>query len=153
MFLIRIKLSKNVIWLLKWFYKNKCNSSRLTQISKNQELTWLWLILDHNHSTPLEGLKSWGWSYFRAVWFWILMSQIASGWGESIQLKNGSVGAAVAVAKLLCCFLGGRREKPSWIHIWLYLYSPPAPSRCWWTLRVEQIYMLVNPSRWVWNKA
>lgn len=28
-----------------------------------------------------------------------------------------------------------------------------APSRCWWTLRVWQIYILVNPNRCMWNKA
>lgn len=69
--------------------------------------------LENNHCILFKGLKSAGWSYFSAVWFWILMSQIASGWWESILLKNGSVGAAVAVAVSLCCFPVGRREKPS----------------------------------------
>lgn len=57
------------------------------------------------------------------------MSEIASTWKESILLKNGSVLAAVTVAKLLCCSSVGRREKPSEKPISPHLYSLPGPQQ------------------------
>lgn len=86
----------------------------------------LFLMQDHNPGTSLKGLKFRARSYFRAARFWILMRPIARGCWESIELKNGSVGAAVAVAKSLCSLLCGQ----TW-EAFLNTYLPASVFAAW----------------------
>lgn len=44
------------------------------------------------------------------------------------------------------------RSLPKRLSAWICI-PRLAPSRCWWTLRVGRIYILVNPNRCMWNKA
>lgn len=90
-------------------------------------------------------------SYFGPVLRWILMSQTAQSWGESIQLKNGVSG----LLWLSCCAAprsADVRSLPK--HQYACICIPCLlSSRCWWTLRVEQIYISMNPNRCVRNNA